>query len=602
MGSSRRFASALGAVLVLLAAARESGAQEAVAGRTAVAIGEPVADLSFLDVRTQRRRLSDFGPRAAIVLFFVDCSCPMVGRVMPKVVRLATEYAAKSSERGGVEFVAVNVGRSDSPCDIGTQAIAFDAPFHFVKDEFLRAVDALGIERTTTVVVLDAERRLRYRGRVDDQVLYASVKETPSREDLRLALDAVLAGGEVEIAETPAEGCVVTHPKSAPPSGRVTFHRDVEPLVLRHCQGCHREGGVAPFPLLEYDDLADHAEMIAEVLRRRRMPPWHASDAHGQFRNRLGLADDERAVIDDWLRSDLPRGDPADAPPPRVFQKGAWRIGEPDQVLQVVAPVHVPAEGIVPYQYLFLPFVFREDTWVEAVEIRPENARVLHHANVAHFDPKDGFSQDGFITGFVPGGDPMVLDPGTAMLIQKGSRLGIQAHYVTVGTAETDSIQVGMRFPKGPVTKRAEVIVVTNTRFAIPPGAPAHRVAATRKVATDSTVIGYSAHMHLRGRDMTFVAHRPERKPEILLTVATYDFDWQTSYRCHEGAVKLPASTRLEVFAHFDNSRFNPFNPDPEATVKFGQQTDEEMMYGFVFVTRDQPIDLRVDPATGRAL
>jgi len=334
------------------------------------------------------------------------------------------------------------------------------------------------------------------------------------------------------------------------------------------------------------------------------MPPWHASDAHGSFRNRLGLTSDERALLLDWLGSGLAKGDPKHAPPPRTFPSGPWRIcdagTEPDLVLKPKTPTRVPAEGLVPYQYVAYPFVFREDTWVEALEILPENPRVLHHANVAWFEPGKGFSQDGFITGFVPGGDAMVLDSGTAMRIPKGSVLGIEAHYVTTGKPETDRVRIGLRFPRVPVTRRAEVLVVGNTRFSIPAGAHAHRVAQKRAVAGDSTVIGYFAHMHLRGRDMTFVARRPGAEPETLLMVPDYDFDWQQSYRCHDGQVKLPAGTEVEVYAHFDNSTFNPFNPDPGAVVKFGRQTFEEMMYGFVFVTRDgEGLALSVDPKTG---
>lgn len=307
-------------------------------------------------------------------------------------------------------------------------------------------------------------------------------------------------------------------------------------------------------------------------------------------------------MLVDWLRSGLPVGDPDDAPPPRAWPKGPWRIGEPDLVLEVKAPVRIPAEGVVPYLYLILPYRFAEDTWVEAVEILPENPRVLHHANLAWFDPARGFSQDGFVTGYVPGGDPLVLDAGTAMPIPGGSVLGLQAHYVTTGKPETDRLRVGLRFPRVPVTRRAEVLIVTDTGFAIPPGATGHRVAAKRRVRTDSTVIGLFAHMHLRGRDMTFVAHRPGEPPDTLLMIPNYDFDWQSSYRCPPDSVRLPQGTVVEVVAHFDNSAFNPFNPDPSTTVRFGQQTFEEMMYGFVFVTADEPLDLRVDPATGRVL
>lgn len=566
----------------------------------ALALGLPaqaVEDLSFLDVRAQRRRLSDLGPADAVVLFFVSRDCPMVGRVLPKVGRLAEEYGPR-----GVRFLGVAVGRGDTVRDLGRLAIEYAQPYAFGLDEDGRFLRALGVERTTTAVVLDAERRVRYRGRVDDQVRYAHVKAGPAREDLRLALEAVLAGGEVEVPETPVEGCKVASPVAPPPAGGATFHRDIEPLIQRHCVDCHRAGGAAPFPLQTWTDVVDHAEMIGEVVRRQIMPPWHASDGYGDFRNRRGLTADERARFDDWLRSGMVRGDPADAPAPRAFAPGPWRIGEPDLVLELPGTVYLPADGVVPYRYLVLPHVFSEDTWVEAVEILPRNPRVLHHANVAFFEPSKGFSHDGFITGFVPGGDPLELDPGTAMRIPKGSVLGVQAHYVTTGRKESDKLRVGLRFPRRPVSKRAEALVVGNTRFAIPPGAPAHRVVATRTVRHDSTVIGYFAHMHLRGRDMTFVAHRPGAEPDTLLMITNYDFEWQTSYRCHEGAVRLPAGTRLEVVAHFDNSPLNPFNPDPTATVRFGEQTFEEMMYGFVFVTRDAPdLAIEVDPRTGHA-
>ncbi|MBK8976201.1 MAG: redoxin family protein [Planctomycetes bacterium] len=584
-------------VTALLAAAAptaQSAPQERAPAQSAV-IGDIVPDLPFVDIRSLDRSLSDFGRRDAIVLVFVTCDCPMVGRVLPAFGRLATDFADRD-----VQFVAVNVGRGDSIRDMGTQAIELDQRYPFVKDETFAMVRTLGIERTTTCVVLDRERRLRYRGRIDDQVLYSKVREAPTRADLRLALEAVLGGGAVEIPETRAAGCLLSAPSDPAPTGGYTFHRDIQPLLQKHCQDCHHEGGAGPFPLLTIDDVLDNAEMIAEVVDRQRMPPWQASDAHGEFRNRRGLTRDETRVLRDWLASGTPVGDAADAPTPRTFAPGPWRIGEPDQVLELVAPVRLPADGVVPYRYFAFPFRFREDTWVEAIEILPENRRVLHHANLAWVDPAAGFDQDGFMTGYVPGGDPMVLDPGTAMRIPAGSVLAIQAHYVTTGRPETDHLRVGLRFPRTAVTRQAEVLIVTNTRFAIPPGAEAHRVTARRRVADDSTVIGLFAHMHLRGRDMTFVAQRPAADPDTLLMIPNYDFDWQASYRCPDGAVRLPKDTVVEVFAHFDNSAFNPYNPDPADTVRFGQQTFEEMMYGFVFLTRDTVhLDLRIDPATG---
>lgn len=582
----------------LCAALAPSGTIDAQEPVTPAVIGAVVPDLSFVDIRSQRRHLSDFGPRAAIVLFFVTVDCPMVGREFPALSRLADRFAADD-----VQFAAVNVSRSDSIRAMGTQALVFDQRYPFVRDEDGRVAKALGVDRTTTAVVLDAERRLRYRGRVDDQVRFANVKAAAARADLALAIEAVLAGESPEVAETPALGCKITFGSGAIPSTELTYHRDIEPLIQKHCQECHREGGAAPFDLLSYDDVADQAEMIAEVVGRQRMPPWHASDAFGTFRNRRALDAADRERLLDWVRSGAPRGDAAVAPPPRTFPDGPWRIGEPDLIIKSVAPIRLPADGIVPYSYIILPYAFREDAWVEAVEILPENKRVLHHANLAWFDPTKGFSQDGFITGFVPGGDAMVLDPGTAMRIPAGSRLGIQAHYVTTGKPESDRIRVGLRFPRQAATRRAEVIVVTNTRFVIPAGASAHPVVGRRRVHGESTLIGLFAHMHLRGRDMTFIAHRPDAPADTLLMVPNYDFDWQSSYRAPEGAVRFPAGTQLEVIAHFDNSAFNPFNPDPTVDVRFGEQTFEEMMYGFAFVTRDdETLALEIDPRNGHVV
>lgn len=521
----------------------------------------------------------------------------MVGRLMPKIQRLAEDFAPR-----GVLFVGVNVGRNDTLRDMGAQAIEFEQRYPFVKDRQFALLRGLGVTRTTTAVVLDHERRVRYRGRIDDQVLYANVKSAPNREDLRRALEDMLEGRDVELAETPVEGCKVAAPTETAPSRAPTYHHDVEPILQRHCVECHREGGAAPFALSDFEEVVGQAEMIGEVLDLQRMPPWHACDRFGEFVNRRGLSSDERATVRDWLRSGQQRGNPADAPAPRTYPAGPWRIGEPDLVVQAPQEMELPADGIVPYAYILLPISFAHDTWVEAVEILPENKRVLHHANLGFFKLGERFSHDGFITGFVPGGDPFVLDPGTAFGIPKGSALGIQAHYVTTGKLETDRVRVGLRFPRTKIDRRAEVLVVTNTRFAIPPRAHAHRVEARRKLEADSTLIGLFAHMHLRGRDMTFVAHPPHATAETLLMIPNYDFEWQASYRFQAGRKQLPAGTRIEVFAHFDNSKFNPHNPDADAVVRFGQQTFEEMMYGFVFYTRNgADLGLMVDAKTGRA-
>ncbi len=256
----------------------------------------------------------------------------------------------------------------------------------------------------------------------------------------------------------------------------------------------------------------------------------------------------------------------------------------PDLVLQS-DELKLPAEGDIPYRYAILPHVFLADTWIQGAQILPDNPRVLHHGNLGYGNLAEGFDEANFITGAVPGGEPMDLDPGIAYCIPKGSVLALQLHFVATGQAEKCRISVGLRYPRVVVQKRLRSIQLTDHKFAIPPGAPAHKVAASRVLDRDVLGVGLFSHMHLRGKDMTFTAHLPDGKADTLLIIPNYNFSWQLPYRWETGKMRLPKGTRLECVAHYDNSPFNPYNPDPLATVRNGPQTYQEMMYGFFFYT-----------------
>jgi hypothetical protein len=299
----------------------------------------------------------------------------------------------------------------------------------------------------------------------------------------------------------------------------------------------------------------------------------------------------------------MPKGDPAKLPPPRTFSKSRWQIGEPDFVTTMALAHSIPATGFVDYRYVVFPYVFPRDTWVQSIQILPDNPRVVHHANLASFKVGERPREDGFITGRVPGGDPMILDDGTAVLIPQGSVLGLQIHYTTTGKPEQARISVGLKYPRTRVHKRLHIQQVYTRQFAIAPFAPAYPVNASRKLGFDATGIGLFPHMHVRGKDMTFLARHPDGTVDTLLLVPNYNFDWQQSYRWASGAKKFPKGSTFEVAAHFDNSSFNPFNPNPAATVRNGDQTFNEMVYGFYFFTRDdEDLNLAIDPKTGGAV
>ncbi|MFM7040041.1 MAG: redoxin family protein [Planctomycetaceae bacterium] len=567
-----------------------------------LSIGKVSPELRFRDIRGLNRQLQDFGEAKAVVLTFTSTTCPLVRRSFPKLVELYREYRDR-----GVVFAAVNVGAQDTIRAMASQAIELDVPFYFVRDVDGSVVRALGVSRTPEVVILDAQRVLRYRGRIDDQLRPGGTRPTASRADLRLALDEVLAGRPVTISETPVDGCLITAPASvrvpADAAAIPTWSGGIGQLIHARCTRCHRAGDAAPFPLLTYDDTVAQRQMIAEVVETESMPPWYAAPQHGEFQNTDSLTPAQKTQLLTWIAADCPPGDPAAAPEPPAESVREWRIGTPDVVITMLEEHDVPATGFVPYRYTLLPYVFFGETWVEAFEIRPLNRAVVHHCNMAYVT-KDGAGEQTFITGYVPGGQPMDMgrfDNGSAFRIPGGAGLGLQIHYTTTGKAERSRIQVGLRFPKSPVRRQLRHFLLDPRGWRIPPYEPAFAVQGKHILDRDITLMGMFTHMHVRGRDMTFYATPPNGSRETLLQIPNFNFEWQLGYEIAAGKKLLPAGTEMTAIAHFDNSVFNPWNPDPADEVRYGPQTIHEMFNGYVFfVDQHEELSINTDPRTGR--
>lgn len=556
-------------------------------------VGDTVGKLKFTDTRSLPRTLADFGTPKAVVFAFVNTTCPLAQRYVPTLNALEKEYRDK-----GVQFVAVNADDGDTLIAAASHAVKYDIAFPVVKDFGGACAKALGATRTPEVVALDAERRIRYRGRIDDQFRLGGNRKEPTTHELRDALDALLNGKEVAVKETEVDGCPITFTKAREPRA-VNFAEHVAPILYKHCGECHKTGGGSPFALVTHKQAAARADAIAEVVTDQRMPPWFAAHEFGPFVNRRALSDEEKAILRDWAKLGAPAGDLTKAPAPPAEQKAKWLIGDPDLVLDSQV-FELPATGDIPYKYALLPHRFAEDTWVQGVQITTDNPKALHHCNLAHAGLTSGFGPENFVTGYVPGGEPMNLDAGTGFLIPKNSVLALQLHFVTTGKAETCKVSVGLRYPRDPVRTRLRCTQLFDTKFAIPPGAPAHKVSAVRTLEADSIGVGVFAHMHLRGKDMSFTATAPDGTRDPFLIIANYNFEWQIPYRWEPGKKAFAKGTKLECVARFDNSAFNPYNPDPKATVRNGPQTHNEMMYGFFFYTHaNENLGLKIDPKTG---
>lgn len=593
---------ALMTILVASGFCPATASEPAKGANSQVPIGNEVGELRFVDIRGLRRNLSEMGEHRATVLMFTTTSCQLVKKYLPRLVELHHTYHAQ-----GVLFVAVNVGAEDTIREMAAQAVDHECPFYFVKDVDYHCMQALGVRKTPEVVVLDAQRVLRYRGRIDDQMRLGGSKPHPSRNDLQLAIDEVLSGQPVSVTQTEVDGCLITQPAPLDIS-RVsyTWSEHIAKLIHQKCAHCHRPDTAAPFQLLTYADVSSNSEMIAEVVRFETMPPWYASRDHGHFQNDFSLSADQKRMLLAWIAAGCPEGTLSDSPQPPEFPTSEWRIGEPDLIITMAGEHRLPATGFVPYKYVILPHIFLTETWVEAFEIKPLNPAVVHHCNMAYMSTKDGAGLNTFITGYVPGGQPMDavnFDNGVAYRIPAQSVLVLQIHYTTTGREEAGRIQVGLRFPRREVKKSLRFLLLDPRGWAIPPRDHAYRVESFYTLPCNANLLGLFTHMHVRGKDMTFFATPPDGPSETLLQIPNYNFEWQLGYELSPGQKVFPKGTQIRAVGHFDNSLFNPYNPDPDDTVLYGPQTIHEMFNGFVFyVDQDEELSIRVDPTNGRVV
>ena len=409
-------------------------------------------------------------------------------------------------------------------------------------------------------------------------------------------------------------------------AGEVTFTRDVAPILYAHCTGCHHPNDIAPMSLLSYRETRPWAQAIKQAVVTRKMPPWQADTKPGEYVNDPRLSAGDIATIRDWVDSGARDGNPQDLPRIPVYDE-SWKIGKPDVVFPIPSDYVVKPGSIDQYVYLRTPTNFTEDRWVTAVELRPGNRRVVHHAHVYVYVPKkqdetakvdglqpfikrDGLnhinpampvvddgctSPDGgnvpgkvaqennILGSYLPGKGPDLFPRGYARKIPKGAVLEFQVHYNSNGISkeELDRTSVGLVLSKEPPKQPLRRVDVSNYLFKIPAGDSDHRVTACYVFPKDVELMSYTAHMHLRGKDMTFEAIHPDGRRETLLKVPNYDFNWQTEYKL-ASPVPIERGTKIAITAHFDNSPNNHYNPDPTKIIRWGEPSNEEMMDGWL--------------------
>ena len=554
-------------------------------------VGQKISSFELNDVNNQKWELPK-GKHCIVV--FMGVECPLVKLYATRLQQIQNEFGGDK-----IEVVGVNSNQQDSIAEMQHFARTYELEFKLLKDPGNRVADQFKASRTPEVFLLNDELRVVYHGAIDDQYTYGVQKSEVKNHYLRDALRQSLDGKTIETAYVEPVGCIIGRKREVDDSSPVTYSNQISRILQKNCVSCHRPGEIAPFALTDYEEVAGWAGMIEEVVREKRMPPWHADAPVGHFKNDIRLTDEEKQLITEWVAAGAPKGNEQQLPKPLAYPDG-WQIGKPDKVIKMrTRPFKVKATGTIEYKYFQVDPGFKKDVWVKAAECRPGNRSVVHHiivgiAGKGEFGGRRGSHgepESEWVAATAPGSPPAVFPKGYAKRIPAGSKLVFQMHYTPNGKATTDISQIGLVFAD-PAEVKHEVLTqaVFQTRLKIKPGDPDYQVRASTRFDRDVELMAMFPHMHYRGKSFVFeLRQSDEQKYERILEVPNYDFNWQNSYEL-ANSIMIRKGAKLRCLATFDNSEDNLANPDPSKTVRWGDQTTDEMMIGYYNIAI--PVDL----------
>ncbi|MEX2129868.1 MAG: hypothetical protein WD772_00150 [Pseudohongiellaceae bacterium] len=535
---------------------------------TNFAAPQRAGDFGLLDDRGQFHQLSRYRHKQALVLMSFDSNCSAMTSLSAAFNSLRTEWEVQ-----GVAFAyldAGNLSRADA------QALGLELPI--LKDDGQLVSESLGVSRAGEVIVLDPERlTLLYRGPVQNEAV--------------ATLTNAVAGSRDETRLLESSGCEIAYPvKQMHASNVPDYSSQVGPIVAENCAICHRQGGIGPFAMDSHLMLQGWSPMIREVLLTKRMPPEQVDPEIGHFANARYISEADIQTLVHWIDAGAPRGTGTEDPLAAMQfpETDSWQLGEPDYI--VTAPKHeIPATGVLDYITVDVDLPFSEDKWVKAVQFIPGDRSVLHHLLTYVTAPAENF--DGgetdtrsvarrFLEGYAPGKiDAMEFPQDTGVFIPAGHKLSMQFHYTTNGRATSDETILGLYMHEEPPTYENFTRSISG-RFSIPPYALDHKVNAEYVFDDDVVVTGLRAHMHFRGKDMKFSVEQQDGSWKDILSVPSYSYAWQPTYQLDQPEM-IAAGTKVHVTGTFDNSEFNPANPDPSKQIGFGLQSWDEMFIGY---------------------
>jgi peroxiredoxin len=536
-------------------------------------------------------------------IVFLDPECPICRSEMAEINEIAAHVGSRAQVLGVISDPTVTrIAGAAFAKEYGSK---FPLLFDGSGDLAARFKPTVEPE----AFVLDGRGTVKYFGRIDDAFeRIGKQREVVMSHDLKDALVAVIAGKEPEHASVAPVGCVFESWKgtSIAPT-KVTYARDIAPILNSNCVTCHRDGEVAPFSLMTYQEAAKHAEEMVDVTESKYMPPWKAEIGYGHFMDERVLAPRDIELIKRWAADGTAEGNPADLPPAPAFSSD-WHLGTPDKVVTMAEAFDVPARGRDVYRAFVLPLDLPPGTYVSGVEFRPGAKSVVHHAlfyldttgTARELDAKDpgpgyhtfggvGFQPSGSLGGWAPGAMPYLLEDGIAREVPPKADLVIQVHYHSDGKAHQDKSSIAIYYAKKPVKHVVSGAMLISRQIYIPAGDADYHRETSVVLPMDVTVLGIVPHMHLIGREMKVTATTPDGETIPLIHVPDWDFKWQGQYRYAE-PIRLKKGTKIEMTARYDNSVKNAGNPNsPPKLVTWGEQTTDEMCICFLQLTLDDP-------------
>jgi len=498
----------------------------------------------------------------------------------------ALNALAKAYGEKGVEFRMLNSSLKDSRESVRAEIEKAGYAIPVLMDNNQLIGESLGVTRSAEAYVIDPKTwTVAWRGPV---------------EGAQAALDAVLAGKPAPATTLASNGALIDFPERAANHAKLTYVKDVAPILEKNCVACHQEGGIGPMQLTSYEMVKGFSPMIREVIRTDRMPPYNADPHVGRFSDNKNLTPAEIKTLVHWVEAGAPRGEGADPLAAKKRVAAEWPLGKPDLILDI-PEYKVPASGVVDYQRPFTLNPLTEGKWIRATTVKPGDRQAVHHVLTGWMKeaPANGVASEtrwrGSVGGYAVGAESNIYSGEVGTFLPAGGAVGFQMHYTPYGKETVDRTQIGVYFrDDAPKYVMRNVVIIDGT-IEIQPHAARHKETAYVEFPKDALLYSAFPHAHYRAYSSDLWLQTPDGKNTLLLSLPRYDFNWQRSYTFAE-PIKIPAGSKLIANYVYDNSKRNPSNPDPSIKVTWGEQSHEEMLFTSVaFRWLDETAEKQVD-------